>query len=347
MNAKSQAAMLSVYFHAHRKVGPKDLDDEFVWLRPVDIALLPSALQPIPIEQAARILAEAATDHHGETNRVRAVAQLAAARLHLRPEYYATFRLLGEDPRELAKIVPPNVAPDRTRDENTVRIELTGNRLRGCALRKKSGNATFDEKTLVTTAHARVEVQRNSPGELRWALEPIHWEACHSGMQATYVARRRGRVFPVDGAHNAERDPHQPVSGTAWERTLFEHFRIHWNLLTFSSFRNILNIRCIPGNHPVLHVDYSLARALRSRIYLDDCLGGLDRNDGYIKAAAVGGRWYRVDVGKALRFTSRGRGWVWGLTLNRLARWVLGTMLDDEVYNATCCEPKRIDQTVS
>jgi len=338
--------MLSVYFHAHRKVGPKDLDDAYVWLRPEDMALLPPELHPIPIEQAAKIIYAAKDEPHGQTNRARAVAQLAAARLHHRPEYHSAFRLLGVEPERFNEIPPadqPGADDHRPQYENDALDILMPVPVVGCSRRKKDGNATLDEDTLVTSGEATVEVHRDSAQELRLALDPLRWSACHAGMHKTFVPRRLSQVFPVNGDHDCEKDPVQPSPGSVWSETLFEHFRIHWNLLTFSSFRNLFNIRCRTGPNTVIHVDYRLATALRSRILLDNQLGGLDRNDGIIKAAARSDGWYDVKVTKDIRFTSRGGGPMLSQALNRLARWVLGTQLDDEVYSTVCCAPQQAE----
>jgi hypothetical protein len=142
--------------------------------------------------------------------------------------------------------------------------------------------AAFDAWSGVTLAYFTVTTNRPFD-EVAVILDPQRWAACNDYFDASYVARKVGNGYPVDGNYNAERAACPPTPGTTWHKVLFEHFAMpdRWG---GAWFRNLLDIDAHRSDSEFRY-SYNLVRPIRSKVPTMPAQDrGLSVDNGFIEA---------------------------------------------------------------
>ena len=181
------AAMVSLYYHAHRKSReyPESPPDE----------LLPMAFRPAKLADAAIALQEA-DDEHAESRRLRAITQLTKSPLFNEQSGREALEILGapvkalqertEAESELADI--HNVVWEVMEASRTPNLHET---------RNPTLQVGFDPRTLVTDITVSVQVKRDF-GEVVKTLDPRTWARCSDYFEATYLAETVDGLAQID-----------------------------------------------------------------------------------------------------------------------------------------------------
>lgn len=347
--------MLSVYFYS--------LYTSSDWL--------PEELRPIDLLDAARIL-KRGEGPYAESRRRRAIANLAAPGLD-DPKRREALAILGAPIREieelLADLVPPpapsrNLRPSPTAggappcgvvsaiaDLATIDHVIVpaildlleqklGLAIPGCAGKISVIDTDHDWVTMKSTVTVGGWVERDFSVVCE-KMDPQHWDECSDFFGQTYIAQKTGAKYAIQSDYSVKADPSPPPLCTAYDREIFEHFDVAFDLpgtsggLVLAWYKQLLSIdseKLSPGTGH--RYGYHLYQAIRSQVGLHQDDGGIDTNEGEVKLEwdAAENR-TKLELTKTVRFSDRP--WI-DLALNLLAPVTLRAMTG-ELHEMACC----------
>jgi hypothetical protein len=328
------AALLSVHHHTDQRGASG-----------VPMALLPRELRPLSLAEATDVLRSDET-REGVLAQVHAGAKMMEACVHERPGHEETVdRLVPVDVQRAAiHGLEVAAAEDVLPDWTPVHVERRWFRR----------DLEYDPDSQVTVVRAGVEVKGRAFSDLVQVFAPQNWKK-DDFFEASDA------VVIDSGTGAAHLDEDHKKAGETWKGPLFEHFV--WSLRgeEVSWFKNFLDIdACVcnlgdapplpelptgawqgepwggtPPRPPWMWTNYSLRKAIRSQIWLEERPGGIDVDSGHICISADEDHpdWWRVEVVKHVRFTSAGRVSVdAGEMMNYMTPAILRSWLERGVY---------------
>jgi len=311
-----RAAMLSVYHYAYYAG-----DD---WL--------PMEFRPVPLDNAAKILA-ADKGELAELRRRQAIVQLAAAPPS--EARHAALTILGAPLEAIADVLVHESLFDRSKRQTAIAALLA--KLFDpptCQATQLGTTVNFDAATLITTVTASVTVNRKI-ADLAKVMDPQNWDVCSNFFDAAYVAKKVANDYPVDSNYDAIEDSAAPAAGSKWHGVLFENFAMSFDGINVAWFKNLLTIDFQPG--ATQHIlTYQLFKSLRSRIVLLEQNDGITTDQGSAKA-------YQdpLDPGSSIvegTKSIRLHAWPFDFWVNYWTSVNLMAM-GDEMASSVCCTP--------
>ncbi len=296
MTDEQSLALNSLYFHAN-------YGDDPGW--PVDY-------RPLPLHEAAQILASV-TNVYDVSARRRGAAQLLASprRSHTDatdPYNEAVVTMIpavGPMPPVIDFVdtggpgVPPALFASYLRELNAFGPPLP------CCHTEPDTHVDFDPFTGLIHGRSQLAVRRSFTDLCR-ILDPQHWH----DMVPEYFVRAcvadcpEGQCVVDPETHDASCHSRPPKPGSQWAAPLFEHYRLNIaQTIRLVQFKNLLTVESIPGDKQH-RFTYGLRNVLYGEIATIKKIGsGLDVDGGYIQLADRGDGWVDLVAVKDFHLT--------------------------------------------
>lgn len=326
-----RAAMLSIYFHA----------------RIADIDWVPREFRPLPLAQAAQIVARDRSPFAASRQR------RAIARLYVAPrtsERVQALQILNAPLTDIANALPAGVAsaldPNQSSFEAGTRasIQILMEILVGllapapeeCTRSFPSSEVDFSWTSWENTAKYSLWVER-SVEALRPVLDPQNWSVCGGAFwEQSYVTIQTAGSGVVGAGGQVEKHPDPPPPGSQWNAILFERFVTDWGGMK-AAFDVLLDVKTTPTPQKHLY-EYGLNTSLKSVIGPITKDGGIVTDKGHVKVTVNTLDPQRTDVEalKIIKFANFGK--VKDFWINFWTRIALEQNAD-EMYEVICCDP--------
>lgn len=330
--AELRSALFSVYFHSYYEDGS--------WL--------PVEFQPIPLIEASRIICRD-VGAAAESRRRRSIAKLASAGL-AEPRHSALVALgapIGQiqsafdaaslNPGTPAATPPPTpgVPLDQAAREQIV-YQVLGNlppAFVDCERTPATVDVNPDYSTGRTTVTVEMSVKRPLSA-LRVVMDPQHWDDCSKPYFAAAHVAQTGAKPDALGDVPASTAP--PTPGSSWVSPLFEHFELNWKPLSYTSYKNLLDIdSTLGGASP--RFDFKLKQPTYGQL----CMLGVCRkppveyDSGSGTATPAIGGWVKLTANKTISFSNL-------YPFNTAFQLVTAISLHamgDSINEGACCAP--------